>query len=120
MGFRYSGTAWDGQEIVCSDAIRQLGLEVSALPGRPTSSDGTVASQGHDRSSPTSDHTPKPATGLGVVRAIDITVTGAQGSAVTETLRTSRDPRINGPVAGGGGPPAADLLPRAEATHRGM
>lgn len=94
LGFRYGGTAWDSQEWAASMAVESLGREVDSVTPRPTASDGTVASKRHDEVSPTSDHTPKPNTGLGIVRAIDITVTVEQGSAWTEFLRQSKDSRL--------------------------
>lgn len=94
MGFRYDGVAWDGQRWVASLAIQSLGNEVDSITPRPTASDGTVAGKRHDQNSPTSDHTPKPATGLGTVRAIDMSVTAEQGTAISERLRQSADVRL--------------------------
>jgi hypothetical protein len=94
MGFRYGGTAWDGQPWVASLAVESLGREADSVTPRPTRSDGTVASERHDAISPTSDHSPKPATGTGTVRAIDITVSPEQGRAWSEHLRQQADSRL--------------------------
>lgn len=96
MGFRRTGTAWDGQRFEVVPSLWQLLLEVEArILNRPTASDGTVASRRHDEVSPNSDHTPKPKDApKGWVRAGDITVTQEQGDMLTEFLRQSRDPRI--------------------------
>ena len=94
MGFRTNGVAHDGQSWTLSFAVAALAGEVDSIEGRPTGSDGTVASARHDAVSPNSDHTPKPATGVGTVRAIDVTVTREQGSALTEKLRQDADPRV--------------------------
>ncbi len=94
MAYRYSGTAWDGQKWVAAKPIVALGTQVSSVPSRPTGADGTVASRAHDQNSPRSDHTPKPSTGTGTVRAIDVTVTNSQGTTITEAIRASRDKRL--------------------------
>lgn len=76
-------------------SIRVLGAQIDAeISDRPTGADGTVASKQHDKVSPNSDHRPIPTTGSGVVRAIDVTVTRAQGDQITEAMRLSRDDRI--------------------------
>lgn len=94
--FRRSGTNWEGRPWTTTPALNSLLDEVEARwPTGNPSVDGTVASQGHDRNSPTSDHRPHPYTGPGVVRAVDIWVTSAvQGDEITETLRTRRDLRL--------------------------
>jgi len=95
--FRYSGTAWDGQPFRVAGSIKTLGQQITAaFPRRSTRSDGTVASRGHDENNPTSDHTVKPTTGAGIVRAIDITDDDLHGDMgpVAEALRKSKDPRI--------------------------
>jgi hypothetical protein len=94
MPFRYSGTNWRGQQWVASDSVKALGTQIDQIPNRPTGSDGTVASKTHDQVSPSSDHSPQPKTGIGIVRAIDATVTNEQGQAICEALRANRDPRI--------------------------
>lgn len=93
--FRQTGTNWEGRPWIVSDAIESLIDQVEAAwPARhPT--DGTVASRGHDRGNPRSDHRPFPYDGAGVVRAVDIGETVEdQGELLAEQLRQSRDPRI--------------------------
>ena len=94
MAFRYSGTAWDSQQWRAAAAIKALGVEVALYEARPIAQDGTVASKRHDEASPNSDHTVKPKTGAGLVRAIDMTVTLAQGDQISEAIRTNRDQRL--------------------------
>ncbi len=94
MAFRYSGTAWDGQKWIAAAGIKSLGVDVALYEARPTAQDGTVASKGHDAASPNSDHTVKPKSGAGVVRAIDMSVTFDQGDQISETIRTNRDRRL--------------------------
>lgn len=95
MGFRLHGKNWEGRTWHAAYGIKSLAEEVEQfIDGRPTRSDGTVASKNHDRVSPRSDHRPKPYDGPGVVNAIDITVTPEQGAALTEHLRAIRDSRI--------------------------
>ena len=94
MAYRYSGTAWDGQKWEAAQPIIALGTQVAAIPNRPTTADGIVASKRHDQVSPNSDHTPKPRTGLGTVRALDVTVSTSQGGIISEAIRASRDKRL--------------------------
>ena len=95
MAFRYSGKNWEGRVWNTPASLRSFGAQLDdQYPSRPTATDGTVASQNHDKVSPTSDHRPHPTTGPGVVRALDGTVTQEQGSMITEALRKSRDVRI--------------------------
>lgn len=95
MAFRYAGLNWEGRRWTAAGSIRSLGEQLDRdYPTRPKTSDGTVASKTHDAVSPTSDHRPHPTTGPGIVRALDGTVTTAQGDLITETLRLSKDPRI--------------------------
>ena len=69
--------------------------EVESIYPNSHPTDGTVASQNHDRVSPTSDHRPKPTTGSGIVRAGDIgEYVEDQGIAIAEAIRKGRDPRI--------------------------
>jgi hypothetical protein len=94
MGFRYSGTAWDGQKWVAAPAIVTLGKQIEAIRPGTFASDGTVASKGHDQTSPNSDHTVWPKTGSGTVYAIDFTEAGGLSvDAVGEAIRLSKDPR---------------------------
>ena len=93
--FRYSGTNWEGRRWRVSAAIEALGRRVEAAwpVGHPV--DGTVASRAHDAANPRSDHRPRPFSGSGIVRAIDVGETVEnQGARLAEELRASRDPRI--------------------------
>jgi hypothetical protein len=95
VGFRFEGINHAGQEWRAAGAIVIFGQQIEAIrPGR-FRTDGTVASKQHDLNSPTSDHRPRPRSGLGTVRALDF-AEGAPGfvDEVAETLRLSRDPRI--------------------------
>lgn len=104
MAFRYSGVNWRGQQWKAADAIRTFGDQIMDLRGSTVSyaTDGTVASKNHDLVSPTSDHSPQPKTGVGIVRAIDFHEwkPGAVDD-VCEALRQSRDPRIKYVIHGG-------------------
>jgi hypothetical protein len=61
----------------------------------PHIADGTVASEGHDQNNPDSDHRPDPDQGPGIVRALDCGVESmAQGMAMLEPIRESRDTRL--------------------------
>jgi hypothetical protein len=92
--FRYSGTNWEGRRWTAAASIRRLGDQISVAFPTPSLTDGTVAGKAHDQVSPSSDHRPHPFTGPGIVRAIDAGVTPAQGVAITEALRASKDSRI--------------------------
>lgn len=93
--FRYSGTNWEGRPWRASSAVEALGRQIEeAWPDRH-GADGTVASRGHDQNSPRSDHRPRPTTGPGIVRAIDVGETVEdQGETLAEELRRARDPRL--------------------------
>ena len=96
MGFRYSGTAWDGQKWVACNAITTLGKQIEKVRPGNFLTDGTVASQSHDQVSPNSDHTvwPQDAT-AGIVYAIDIEETSALSiDLLFDGFRKSRDARI--------------------------
>ena len=72
-----------------------LAKEVEAIWPNRHPADGTVASKGHDQRNPNSDHRPRPFTGPGVVRALDVGEnTEDDGIKFAEMLRVSRDPRI--------------------------
>ena len=93
--FRAAGTNWEGRPWRVSAAILSLLEQIQDVwPDRhPT--DGTVASRGHDRNNPRSDHRPRPTWGAGVVRALDIgEVVEDRGELLAEQLRQSRDPRL--------------------------
>ena len=92
--FRYSGRNWENREWVTADPITALGRQIECRWPKRHSADGTVASKGHDQSSPRSDHRPKPVYGKGTVRAIDIGVYLDQGERLFQELRASRDERI--------------------------
>lgn len=87
--FRYSGTNHEGREWSVSEPIRQIGREIEATwPAGNTSLDGTVASRRHDEINPWSGHRPRPFTGRGIVRAIDIWVPShGVGRMFSEILR---------------------------------
>lgn len=89
--FRYSGVNWEGRPWAASQAIKQLGQQVEEAYPTRSGYDGTVASKTHDQRSPRSDHRPRPFSGFGRVRAIDI---GAATDELIEAIRASRDPRI--------------------------
>jgi len=93
--FRRSGINWEGRTWQVSAPIELLATMVEKTWPDKHPTDGTVASQRHDANNPRSDHRPKPVTGPGIVRAIDIgEVIEDQGETLTELLRASRDPRI--------------------------
>lgn len=93
--FRTSGKNWEGRSWVLTAGGVVLARQVEAIWPDPHPSDGTVASKGHDTNNPTSDHRPRPFTGPGVVRALDVGEnTEDDGIAFAEMLRASRDPRI--------------------------
>ena len=94
MSFVYRGKAWDGQRWSAAAGVVALGTQVSLYEDRPTAADGTVASRVHDANSPNSDHTVKPKTGSGIVRAIDMTVARGQGIQISEAIRVNRDSRL--------------------------
>lgn len=101
MRFRTSGKNWEGRTWALSAALEQLGEQVSAAWPTPHPSDGTVASKTHDATSPSSDHRPRPFTGSGMVRALDVGEYGSQGDQLFDELRDSRDPRIKYVIHGG-------------------
>lgn len=93
--FRVSGTNWEGRPWKVSVAILSLLRQVQDVwPDRhPT--DGTVASRGHDRNNPRSDHRPRPTWGAGVVRALDVgEVVEDRGELLAEQLRQTQDRRL--------------------------
>jgi hypothetical protein len=93
--FRYSGTNWEGRSWYSSAAMQRMGQEVEVKYPTRRAVDGTVAGKTHDQISPSSDHRPRPFTGKGIVRAIDIGVgSRAEGDAITEHLRRRKDSRI--------------------------
>jgi hypothetical protein len=92
--FRYSGVNWEGRRWTTVAPITALGEQVEDRWDTRHPADGTVSSKTHDQNSPRSDHRPKPLTGPGVVRAIDLGVYLDQGERLYQELRNSRDPRI--------------------------
>ena len=93
--FVRAGANWEGRTWVLNPAVASLCDQVEAEWPERHAADGTVASKGHDKASPTSDHRPYPYTGLGVVCAVDVgEVTENDGELLAEGLRQSRDPRI--------------------------
>jgi len=92
--FRYSGVNWEGRPWAASAPIIGLGRALSKeWPTRHTT-DGTVASEGHDTANPKSDHRPYPYTGKGLVRAIDFGVSSrAEGDLLAECI--DLDPRVS-------------------------
>ena len=96
MAFRFKGTNHAGQKWRAAGAIVTFGQQIEGLRPGTFKHDGTVASKRHDERSPTSDHRPKPRTGVGVVRALDFTETSpGLVDEVGEALRLSKDPRIS-------------------------
>ncbi len=85
MRFRYEGVGWS-----VAGPIRTLGRQIEAAWPARRPEDGTIASSGHAKW-PASDHGVDPA---GIVRALDVGVTGWQGRELAEALRSTRDPRI--------------------------
>lgn len=95
MRFRLSGVNWEGRAWQVSTPVATLAGQVDAAYPKGWKTDGTVASQGHDQTSPRSDHRPKPYVGPGIVRAVDIGVGSmSEGMGLVEPLRQSADPRI--------------------------
>ncbi len=93
--FRGAGVNWEGRPWEVSAAIAQLIDQVEAVWEIRHPTDGTVASRGHDRRSPRSDHRPSRAAPFGVVRAVDIGETVEdRGELLAEQIRQSRDPRV--------------------------
>lgn len=76
-------------------ALVVLGRQIEELhpEGHPT--DGTVASQAHDKANPSSDHRPTPHTGPGTVRALDFGEnTEDDVWEILEAIRISKDSRL--------------------------
>lgn len=93
--FPRSGINWEGRPWILSAGLVSLALEIEAIWPLPHVTDGTVAPERHDASSPNSDHRPHPTTGPGVVRALDAgEVVEDDGAALFEALRASKDLRI--------------------------
>ena len=92
--FRYSGVNWEGRRWITADPITQLGQQIEARWEARHSADGTASSKSHDQSSPRSDHRPRPFTGEGIVRAIDVGIYLDQGERLFQELRKSQDSRI--------------------------
>lgn len=90
---RGPGRNWEGRSWVTSASLNALMDEIEAAFPTRHPADGTVASRGHDRNNPSSDHRPYPYSGPGIVNAVD---SGGRedGFVLTEALRASRDPRI--------------------------
>jgi hypothetical protein len=94
--FRFDGRNHADQEWRAAGAIVTFGKQIEVLRPGTFGKDGTVASKEHDAAHPTSDHRPKPRTGVGTVRAIDFHETAPSlVDEVTEALRVSKDPRIS-------------------------
>lgn len=93
MRFRRSGVNWEGRKWTLSGALDTLADQIEAEWPDSEGADGTVASKNHDATSPGSDHRPRPLTGAGIVRAIDI---GGQEEVddLVEAIRLSRDIRV--------------------------
>lgn len=92
--FRYTGYNWEGRQWHTAAPITALGRQIEERWPARHPYDGTAASKTHDQNSPTSDHRPKPLTGEGTVRAIDIGVYLDQAERLFQELRASRDERI--------------------------
>ncbi len=93
--FRISGVNWEGRPWRVSAAIEQLIDQVEAVWDTRHPADGTVASRGHDRGNPRSDHRPARQPPQGVVRAVDIGETVEdRGELLAEAIRLSRDRRV--------------------------
>lgn len=92
--FRRSGKNWEGRNWETPPSLNALLDEIEAAYPAPRSLDGTVASKAHDRNSPTSDHRPKPTSGPGIVRAVDIGENEPEGDVIAEAIRKSKDPRV--------------------------
>lgn len=92
--FRRSGTNWEGRKWEVVAPIGTLAGQIEAAHPARHGADGTVASKGHDANSPTSDHRPKPTTGSGVVRAIDIGEHANEVDGILDAIRASKDPRV--------------------------
>lgn len=94
MRWRTTGTNWEGRVWWLTSGLVTFAQQVNEVWPQRGATDGTVASRRHDETSPTSDHRPTPHTGPGVVRAIDVDVTGDQGARLTSALQAGRDRRI--------------------------
>lgn len=89
--FRYSGVNWEGRDWQVASPIETLGDQLEELVPQRFPVDGTVASRGHDQSSPNSDHRPD---GDGTVRAIDFGGSPEWLFDIAEAIRLSQDPRV--------------------------
>lgn len=96
MRWRISGKNWEGRSWVLSAGAIVLAKETDAIWPQPNPLDGTVASRNHDYNNPTSDHRPKPYSGPGVVRALDVGE-NVQGEVdeLAERLRALKDNRLS-------------------------
>ncbi len=93
--FRLAGVNWEGRLWRVSAAIEALIDQVEAVWNTRHGADGTVASRGHDRGNPRSDHRPARVSPFGVVRAVDIGETVEdRGELLAEAIRLSRDNRV--------------------------
>ena len=93
--FRQGGINWEGRPWAVSAAIQALIVQVEAAWDIRHPTDGTVASRGHDRRNPRSDHRPSRVSPAGIVRAVDIGETVEdRGELLAEQIRQSRDPRV--------------------------
>lgn len=91
--FRTAGYNWEGRPWTLVPSLVVLGEQISVVHPDGKPGDGTVASKAHDQVSPNSDHRPRPTTGAGVVRAIDVGEDDDKDPMV-DALYRSRDPRI--------------------------
>lgn len=93
--FRRSGTNWEGRKWYTSNALNALMDEIEAAFPDRSPYDGTVASKGHDRRSPNSDHRPRPINASpAVVNAVDAgEPVEDQAFQIAEAIRLNRDPR---------------------------
>lgn len=91
--FRVAGTNYEGRSWTLVPSLVVLARQVSNLYPENQPGDGTVASKRHDEVSPNSDHRPRPHTGPGVVRAIDVGE-HLDDDPMVDALIKSRDPRI--------------------------
>ena len=94
MRFRTSGKNWEGRSWILTAGGVTLAREVEAIWPDKNPADGTVASRNHDYNNPNSDHRPRPFTGPGVVRALDVGENVEDdGEVFAEMLRELKDPR---------------------------
>jgi hypothetical protein len=95
MRFRTSGRNWEGRQWQLADCLNTLGLQISQLHPKGHPADGTVASQGHDKQNPSSDHRPRPTSGPGMVRALDAGENVEDDAFwIAEAIRLSKDKRV--------------------------